>query len=71
MFLLALAVGLVLALAGLTLMAVRHPASCPGQILVRIRMTHYRMFGGGELGGTGILRTASIDRISTVESIDG
>ena len=27
--------------------AVRHPASCPGQILVRIRMAKFRMFGGG------------------------
>ena len=29
------------------LTAVRHPASCPGQILVRIRMAKFRMFGGG------------------------
>jgi hypothetical protein len=35
-------------LLGMSLTAVRHPASCPGQLLVRIRMTRYRMFGGEE-----------------------
>ena len=32
-------------MAGVT--AARHPASCPGQILVRIRMAKFRMFRGG------------------------
>ena len=62
--------------------AVRHPASCPGQILVRIRMAKFRMFGGGrgqeeqrgEGGGEGAGRRGWRDArealLSSTSSID-
>lgn len=37
-------IGMSFALAMVALHAVRHPTSCPGQILVRMRMTGYRLF---------------------------
>ena len=57
--------------------AVRHPASCPGQILVRIRMAKFRMFGSSNdqdhQPGGGIGRTWQDARealLSSTASID-